>query len=97
MRRPYEVTFVVRVDTDEATINNTVDQVRTWIEADDLGHVSKIDRWGRQKLAYEIDNQREGYYVLMETQIEGRALGEIERNMNLAPNIMRYLVIRKDN
>ena len=95
MKRPYEVTFIVRLDnTDEALVNGTIDQVRAWIEAGELGQVTKINRWGRKKLAYEIDRQREGYYVLMESQIEPKALAEIERNINLSPYILRHLVVR---
>lgn len=97
MKRAYEVTFVVRLDNaDENLVNNTIDQVRGWIEAGELGQVTKIDRWGRKKLAYEVDKQREGYYVLMESQIEAKALMEIDRNLNLSPNILRYLVVRTE-
>jgi len=97
MRRSYEVTFIVRLDNaDDVQVNNTIDQVRNWIEAGELGQVTKIDRWGRKKLAYEIDKQREGYYVLMESQIEAKALNEIERNLNLSPFVLRYLVVRTD-
>jgi small subunit ribosomal protein S6 len=95
MKHPYEVTFIVRLDnTDDNQVNNTIDQVRTWIEAETLGQVTKIDRWGRRKLAFEIEKQREGYYVLMESQIESKALLEIERNLNLSPFILRFLVVR---
>ncbi|MBE2271979.1 MAG: 30S ribosomal protein S6 [Anaerolinea sp.] len=98
MKRPYEVAFIVRLDvTDENLVNNTIDQVRAWIEAEQLGEVKKIDRWGRRKLAYEIDKQREGYYVLMESQIETRGLGELERNLNLSPYILRYIIVRTDD
>ncbi len=97
MKRAYEVTFIVRLDNaDENLVNNTIDQVRGWIEADELGQVSKIDRWGRKKLAYEIDNQREGYYVLMESQLEPKALIELDRNLNISANILRYLVVRTE-
>ncbi len=97
MKRAYEVAFIVRLDTaDEAQINTTVDQVRGWVEAGELGQVQRIDRWGRRKLAYEIDKQREGYYVFMDSQIEPQALGEIERNLNLSPFVLRYLIVRKD-
>lgn len=97
MKRSYEVTFIIRLDnTDEKLVNETVDQVRAWVEAEELGQVTRIDRWGRRKMAYEIDKQREGYYVLFESQIEPRALMEIERNLNLSPYILRYLVVRKD-
>lgn len=92
------MTFIVRLDSaDESIVNNTVDQVRAWIEADELGQVMKIDRWGRRKMAYEIDKQRDGYYVLMESQIEPRALPELERNLNLSPYILRYLVVRTED
>ncbi|MDL1900741.1 30S ribosomal protein S6 [Anaerolineae bacterium CFX9] len=98
MKRAYEVTFIVRLDnTDEATVNGTIDNVRAWIEANEQGQVNRIDRWGRKKLAYEIDRQREGYYVLMESDIESLALPEIERNLNLSPYILRYLIVRKED
>ncbi|MBE0691365.1 MAG: 30S ribosomal protein S6 [Anaerolineae bacterium] len=96
MKRAYEVIFIVRVDIDDATLNGTVDQVRSWIEADELGQVMKIDRWGRRKLAYEIEKLREGYYVLMESQLEPHAIKELERNINLSQNILRYLVVRTE-
>ena len=96
MKRPYEVTVVVRLDTDEATVNNTIEQVRNWVEAGELGQVTRVDRWGRRKLAYDIDKQREGYYVLMEAQVEPQGLRELERNLNLSPFLLRYLIVRKD-
>ena len=97
MKRAYELTFIVRLDgTDETTINNTVDQVRAWVEADELGQVTKIERMGRRKMAYEIDKQRDGFYVLFNANIEPKALLEIERNLNLAPYVLRYLFVRTD-
>ncbi len=75
MKRAYELTFIVRLDgNDEAAVNGTIDQVRAWVETEELGQVMKIDRWGRRKLAYEIDNQREGYYILFDANIEPRAI-----------------------
>lgn len=97
MKRSYELTFIVRLEgADDSAVNNSVDQVRGWVELNELGQVTRIDRWGRKKLAYEIDGQREGYYVLFEAQIEPAALFELERSLNLAPNILRYLVVRKE-
>ena len=97
MKRAYELTFIVRLDgMDEAQINGTVDQVRAWVEAEELGQVKKIDRTGRKRMAYEIDKQREGFYVMFEAEIEPRALAEIERSLNLAPAVLRYLFVRTD-
>jgi small subunit ribosomal protein S6 len=96
MKRPYELTFIVRIDPSEEVMNDTVEQVKTWVEVDDLGTVNKVDRWGRRKLAYLIDKQREGYYVLFEAEIEPKALPELERNLKLSNNILRYLIVRPD-
>jgi small subunit ribosomal protein S6 len=94
MKRAYEVIVVVRLDIEEGAVNNTIDQVKNWIETDE-GKVQKVDRWGRRKLAYEIEKQREGYYVLMDAEMESRGLDELERNMNLSQNLLRYLIVRK--
>jgi small subunit ribosomal protein S6 len=97
MKRPYEIAFIIRIESagDEA-INDQITQVQGWIEANGSGQVTKIDRWGRRKLAYEIDRQREGYYVIMEASVDPQGLPEVERNLKLSSAIMRYLVIRKD-
>jgi small subunit ribosomal protein S6 len=96
MKRAYELGFVVRVEGGEDAINEAINQVQAWVETDEHGQVMKIDRWGRRKLAYEIDNQRDGYYVFMQAGIEPSALPELERNMKLANSILRYLIIVQD-
>lgn len=96
MQRPYELALVVRVDSNDEVMNDAVDQVKDWIEADNQGTVTKIDRWGRRRLAYEIDRQREGYYVIMEALIETDALPELERNLKLSASYLRYLIVRPD-
>jgi small subunit ribosomal protein S6 len=94
MRNPYELTFIVRNDPNEEVINTTVTQVQGWVEADNLGQVTKIDRWGRRKLAYEIDKQRDGFYICMQADIDPTNLPELERNLRLSANVLRYLLIR---
>jgi small subunit ribosomal protein S6 len=96
MKKAYELTFIVRLDPNEEVINDTVNQVKNWVETNELGTVTKIDRWGRRKMAYEIDKQREGYYVLMLADIDAANLAELERNLRLTPAVLRHLLIRPD-
>ena len=96
MKNSYELTFIVRIDPNEEVMNQSVDQVKTWIEADEKGKVTKIDRWGRRRLAYEIDRQREGYYVLFEADIDVEHIPELERDLKLSSEILRYLIIKPD-
>jgi small subunit ribosomal protein S6 len=94
MKHSYELTFIARLDPNEEVINNTITQVQQWVEAGEQGSVTKLDRWGKRKLAYEIDKQRDGYYVCMFADIDGDALPELERNLKLSPDVIRYLLIR---
>jgi small subunit ribosomal protein S6 len=97
MRNPYELTFIVRNDPNDEVINSAIGQVQSWVEANQMGQVTKVDRWGRRKLAYEIDKQRDGYYVCMMGEMDPVNLTELERNLKLSPSILRYLLIRTDN
>jgi small subunit ribosomal protein S6 len=97
MKKAYELGFVVRIESggDDA-INDQIAQVQSWVEAEELGQVTKIDRWGRRKLEYELDGQRDGYYVFMEANIDPQGLPELERNLKLSNNVLRYLIVRDD-
>ncbi len=97
MRHSYELTFIVRNDPNDEVINTTVGQVQGWVEANSLGQVTKVDRWGRRRLAYELDKQREGYYVCMTADMDPANLPELERNLKLSSSVLRYLLIRTDN
>jgi small subunit ribosomal protein S6 len=96
MKRNYELAFVARIDSSEEALNEVINQVQSWVVGDSVGAVTKVDRWGRRKLAYEINNQREGYYVLMTAEIDTKNLPELERNLKLSTSILRYLIVRAD-
>jgi small subunit ribosomal protein S6 len=96
MKREYEIAVVVRLESNEEATNDAINQVKAWIEADDQGNITNLDAWGRRRLAYEIDGQREGYYIIMTVDLDPDALDELERNLRLAESVLRYLVIRPD-
>ena len=98
MKRTYELTAVLRVDPNEQVMKDNIEQVKNWVEADGLGTVNKVDttHWGRRRLAYEIDGQREGFYVLMDAEIDTAHLPELEHNLKLSPTVLRYLLVRPD-
>jgi small subunit ribosomal protein S6 len=96
VRRDYELTFILRIDANEEATNELVEEVRGWVEADGLGAVNRVDRWGRRRLAYEVEKQREGYYVLFDASIDSQNIPELERNLRLSTGVLRYLLVRKD-
>ena len=57
------------------------------------GNVEKIDDWGKRKLAYEIDDQTEGYYVLMSFSSGAEFPAELDRVFGITDGIMRSMIV----
>ncbi len=101
MKRPYEITVVIRILANEEETNNTIEQVVGWIEqpnsaGEPQGKITRIDRTslGRRKLAYEIDKQRDGVYVIFYADVEPSHISELELNLKLSQSLLRHLVVR---
>jgi len=93
--RNYEVAFIVHPELDDASFAALVEKAQGWVTAAG-GQVVKTDLWGRRRLAYPIRKQSEGQYVLLEAQLEGSATREIERNLRLTEQVLRFQIIRTD-
>jgi small subunit ribosomal protein S6 len=89
--REYEIVFIVHPDLDETAFKEVVDRVQAWI-TDAGGSISKLDIWGKRKLAYDIKKQREGQYVLVQAQMNPTFTAELERNFRFLEPVMRFLV-----
>lgn len=89
--REYELVFIVHPDLDETAFKEVVDKVQAWI-TDAGGSITKVDLWGKRRLAYDIKKQREGQYVLMNAQMDPKFTAELERNFRFMEPVMRFLV-----
>jgi small subunit ribosomal protein S6 len=92
----YEFTFIVRSDLEDEGMTAVVEKVGQFI-ADGGGQVTNVDHWGRRRLAYPIQRQKEGYYVLMHVQLDSQSIGELERNLKLTEEVIRYLLVRVED
>ncbi|HVO41438.1 MAG TPA: 30S ribosomal protein S6 [Aggregatilineales bacterium] len=93
--RNYELTIVVRSDVTEEDLSQVVTQIQGWVEGSG-GKVVKIDHWGRRRLAYNIAEYREGYYVMLHLELDPRMTAELERNLKLSDRVIRHLLIHTD-
>ena len=94
MAREYELIYVLNPTWGEDSLVALNDKIKELVEAN--GSVVSVDDWGKKRLAYEIDDQREGNYVLVTFSAEHDAPREIERIMRITDGVLRYLVIRKE-
>ncbi len=90
--RDYELVFIVHPELDETALNGVIDKVKGWI-VDAGGTISKVDLWGRRRLAYPIQKQREGQYVLIDAQIAPTFSAELDRNMRFLEPVMRFMLL----
>jgi len=91
--RPYEVMIILNPTLEESSIRDQVDRSTELIRARG-GTPGRVDQWGRRRLAYEIDHQREGYYILLEATAEPGALDALDRSLHLSDEVLRHKVIR---
>ena len=93
--RPYEVMVIFDPDTDERSVQPTLEQYLTVITKGG-GTVENLDIWGRRRLAYEIQKQSEGIYAVITLSAEPDDVKEMDRQFRINESIMRTKVIRPD-
>ena len=102
MKRPYEVSVVLRILTNEDETQAAINQVIAYIEAgtgeEAKGKVTRVDRTslGRKKLAYEIDKQRDGLFVIIYADLDPSHIAELDLNLRLYNPVLRHLIVRSE-
>jgi small subunit ribosomal protein S6 len=92
MTTDYEVTYIVRPNLEEADVDSRVDAIAAQLKANG-GEPGEIEKMGKRRLAYEIDDVREGYYVVMKFKSDAAQAKELERQLRLNEDVMRQLLI----
>lgn len=93
--RKYELVYVMKPEASEAEVAEMQAQVEAII-ARVGGTLEKTDVWGRRKLAYDIGNHKEGFYVLHVIAGSGELMKEIDRRLRNTEGLLRHLVVRID-
>ena len=91
--RQYELGFILHPEVEQSDVTQTVDRVGQYVTSGG-GEVASVDVWGRRALAYPIRRQNEGTYVFLQVQLEPQAILELERNLKLDEEVLRYLLLR---
>ncbi len=91
----YETVFIARQDLSDAQVKAISESAEKIIK-DAKGKVSKTENWGLRTLAYKINKNRKGHYVLIECDAPATAVLEVERTLRLNEDVLRYMTIRLD-
>ncbi len=93
MKSSYEVVLIFSVSKGEEATAALVEKFKTLIAEN--ATVENVDEWGKRKLAYLIDDEAEGYYVLVNFESEADFPAELDRITNITDGVLRSMIIKK--
>ncbi|AIT62064.1 30S ribosomal protein S6 [Corynebacterium doosanense CAU 212 = DSM 45436] len=93
--RHYETMIILHPTQDERTVAPSLDKYLDIIRKDG-GTVDKVDVWGKRRLAYPINKQEEGIYIVLDLHCESESVKELDRVLNLSETVLRTKVLRND-
>ena len=88
----YEVMYVIDAALEDSARTDLINRFSELVVKNG-GEVERVDEWGKRRLAYAINYKTEGYYVLMYIKGPSDLPREIERNLQIADQVLRYLVV----
>jgi small subunit ribosomal protein S6 len=89
--RNYELVCIIHPDLDENGFKEVVEKVSGWV-TEAGGSVEKVDVWGRRRMAYHINKQREGQYVLLHLNMNPATTAQLERNIRFQESVIRSML-----
>jgi small subunit ribosomal protein S6 len=94
--REYEVAVILKPGLEETDRAQLIERVEGWLTYGEESNKPEADYWGQRSLAYPIKKFTEGYYIFYNAKLEPSQIREFERNIVFVEDILRYLVIRKE-
>lgn len=88
----YELLFIFKPDVEEEKRNQLLDKYKGIIETE--GEILEVNEWGNRKLAYEIQKQTEGYYILVNFNASTDIPKELDRNLKIADEVVRHMIVK---
>ncbi len=91
----YETIFLMKDNLTEEQKNTVTEKIKSYIDTN--GKITKIDDLGIKKLAYEVKTYKQAHYYLIEFEAESSKIQELERIYRITDEILKFIVIRKED
>lgn len=91
----YEHVFIARQDVSQQQVEALTEQYSNILK-EQGGSVGKTEYWGLRNLAFKVKKNRKGHYTLMNIDAPHAAVAEMERQMGISDDVIRFLTIRVD-
>lgn len=93
--RKYEIMYIIRPNIEDEAKKALIERFNS-ILTDNGAELNETKDWGKRRLAYEINDFRDGYYQLINVQAEAVAVDEFSRLAKISEDIIRHIVIRDE-
>ena len=92
----YEIAVVLSANIEDEERASIIERIKGLVERFQ-GTVTSVDEWGKKRLAYEIQKQSEAFYYFVHFESENTDCpNEMEMQLRIMDNVLRYLVVKKD-
>ena len=96
MSRDYELGFILNPEVNEEQSRAILERVEQ-IVATYGGQITRVNQWGRRRLAYPIEHHRDGVYVFIDMVLTPETVSELDRNLKVSEEVLRHLIKRRDS
>jgi small subunit ribosomal protein S6 len=93
--RDYELTFIAKPDLDATGLAALIERVKGII-AEVGGTIVKLEQWGMRHMTYPIRKYRDGQYVHIRLQMDGKSVARVEQRFKLTDDVIRHLLVVAD-
>lgn len=88
----YESLFILRPDLEEEKISEMMEKFRLLVE-NNGGEIARLEKWGKRRLAYEIERLREGLYIILQFKADPAVVKELERVFKITDEVIRHIIV----
>ena len=91
----YELAVVLNVNLEEEERTATIEKVKEYITRFG-GTVTNVDDWGKKRLAYEVQKSKDAFYYHIQFESDANCPNEVEQNIRIMENVVRYLCVKQE-
>ncbi|MFZ7761056.1 30S ribosomal protein S6 [Bacillus velezensis] len=93
--KKYEVMYIIRPNIDEESKKAVIERFNNVLTSNGA-EITGTKDWGKRRLAYEINDFRDGFYQILNVQSEARAVAEFDRLAKISDDIIRHIVVKEE-
>lgn len=94
--KKYEIMYIIRPNIEDEAKKALVERFNN-VLSENGAEVSESKEWGKRRLAYEINDFRDGYYMLLQVNAAAEAVQEFDRLAKISEDMIRHIIIKKED